>query len=291
LIILAGATRTKRDNIVQQQTSIWIRTPAVIAGMALLAVFCRPAPSFSLEPQNISVTSRNETGVEYVPGSGLPVGKIMRSHDRVFVFHDRQSQALAAATGRPLYEGDRIVTADDARLICRLAGGARLIVAPATTMTVQPRGLDLHRDFGRVQVYLTRGQLRLNGSQPQDVKPGQMVVLTDGALIDARQSDIVMRTDGYSCEAVVLDGEPSRIAGRMTPNAVVRLAPGQRMVIVGGEIRSASENLSEERVEILRREFSEAPVSIPSQVEMDARAPADNAGTPTGNEELFERHR
>jgi hypothetical protein len=263
--------------------AIRVMTAAVAWGMFLMVLLGLPGAAFSQAPAGISETLP-ELGGGLSPGVGLPVAKIQRVQGPALVFHAERSRASEAAAGLPLFPDDRIETLENARVVCRLDGGDLLVVAPTTELTFQPRGLGLDAGFGPARIYLKRGHLRLDGTRAA-ANAGPVTVLTDGAFIDARRSDTVIRTDGYLCQVISLEGSTVRAAGRLTPDASVGLTAGQAVAVVGGEIRSAPESLAPARLQFLRREFTTAPPSMPSRAELDARRPVQNAGGEDANEE------
>ncbi len=198
---------------------------------------------------------------EYLPGSGLPVGKILSVWGEALVFHRDPTVGYRVQTGLPLYSGDIIRAPTGAWVQCRLIDGSQFSLAPDTTLTVRQSNCSSARKTCASLTYLKHGTARFKLKRLADLESYEFKVQTDLASASAEYAEFIVNANIGATGFVALEKSRMEVTSLSQPEEVTYISDLQKTTLSNKVISPTVEMLSEEELELISAKFYPVPPS------------------------------
>ncbi len=192
---------------------------------------------------------------EYLPGSGLPVGKIQSVWGEALVFHRDPTVGYRVQAGLPLYSGDIIRTPAAAWVQCRLIDGSQIALAPDTTLTVRQSNCISARKTCASIIYLKYGAARFKLKRLADLKTFEFKVQTDLASASAEDAEFIVNAIIGATGFIALEKSRMEIATLSQPDEVTYISDFQKTTLSNKVISPTVETLSGGELELILAKF------------------------------------
>lgn len=143
--------------------------------------------------QNNSMLPPN-TRVErtFQPGTGTPVGEVIRFEGLAYVIHVNSDSAYSVETGMRLFQNDTLITESDSRIHFQLADASEITLAPQTRLTIDRSIFNPDQKERSVYMRMNMGKARFWIKKLIDFRQSSVKVKTHTAIAGVRGSRYII---------------------------------------------------------------------------------------------------
>ena len=221
--------------------------------LVFLTLFIALASGYShagtLMPEGLIIKDK------FLPGKGLPIGKILSVQESVIIIHSNDASGYRANKELPVFERDTIITQKNGRIEILLNDESRLILASGTKLELTKSVYNPKIKTRSSLINMILGKARFVVTKLSNFNSSEFKVKTKTAVAGVRGSDFVIIAKPGVTEISALAKTSLEVTNILWPDKITVLSDYEKTIVRQDSLPSTVEKIPADEINKIQNEL------------------------------------
>ncbi|MBU1398489.1 MAG: FecR domain-containing protein, partial [Proteobacteria bacterium] len=192
---------------------------------------------------------------KFLPGKGLPIGKVLSVQESVIIIHSDDASGYKADKELPVFERDTVITQKKGRIEILLNDESKLILASGTKLELTKSVYDPKMKTRFFLINMAIGKARYLVTKLSNFNSSEFKVKTNTAVAGVRGSDFVVTAKPGVTEISALAKTSLEVTNILWPDKITVLSDYEKTIVRQDSLPSTVEKISADEINKIQNEL------------------------------------
>ncbi|MFH1975421.1 MAG: FecR family protein [Pseudomonadota bacterium] len=192
---------------------------------------------------------------KFLPGKGLPIGKVLSVQESVIIIHSDDASGYKADKELPVFERDTVITQKKGRIEILLNDESKLILASGTKLELTKSVYDPKMKTRFSLINMAIGKARYLVTKMSNFNSSEFKVKTNTAVAGVRGSDFVITAKPGVTEISALAKTSLEVTNILWPDKITVLSDYEKTIVRQDSLPSTVEKISADEINKIQNEL------------------------------------